>query len=239
MEVNNQLIKILVVDDSDIIRQSLKTFFREYNIDVITCHDGLEGIQEAIEHNPSLIFLDLMMPNFDGVKMLQVLKVLDDLKTIPVIVISGNTNKTNVIASIEAGADRVISKPLQKDLILKNVAEILGEDFLASHKKGNIITEQDNKEIINKLREFFINSFQIKRDGIKHALQSKNNVLMKAIIHEIKGTGGAIGYPELTIISTEIETLLRSSVVDWDLIKIKCDKILSIAAEIESSFICL
>ena len=55
----------------------------------------------------------------------------------------------------------------------------------------------------------------------------------------IKGTGGAVGYPELTTISTEIETLLRSSVVDWDLIKNKCDKILSIAAEIESSFICL
>ena len=108
METNNQIIKILVVDDSDIIRQSLKTFFRDYNIEVITCHDGLEGIQETIEHKPSLIFLDLMMPNFDGVKMLQVLKVLDDLKTIPVIVISGNTNKRNVITSIEVGGDRVI-----------------------------------------------------------------------------------------------------------------------------------
>jgi DNA-binding response OmpR family regulator len=180
-----------------------------------------------------------MMPNFDGVKMLQVLKVLDDLKTIPVIVISGNTNKRNVISSIEAGADRVISKPLQKDVILKNVGEILGEDFLASHKKGNSLTEQDNKDIIHKLREFFINSFQLKRDGIQHALQSKNSVLLRAIIHEIKGTGGAIGYPELTKISTEVETLLRSTNVDWDLIKNKCDKILSIAAEIESSFICL
>jgi DNA-binding response OmpR family regulator len=179
------------------------------------------------------------MPNFDGVKMLQVLKVLEDLKTIPVIVISGNTNKRNVISSIEAGADRVISKPLQKDVILKNVGDILGEDFLASHKKGTSITEQDNKEIINKLREFFVNSFQLKRDGIQHALQSKNNVLLRAIIHEIKGTGGAIGYPELTKISTEVETLLRSTNVDWDLIKNKCDKILSIAAEIESSFICL
>lgn len=239
MEKTDRNITILVVDDSDIIRQSLKTFFRDYNIEVITCHDGLEGIQKSIDYKPSLIFLDLMMPNFDGVKMLQVIKVLDDLKTIPVLVISGNTNKRNVIASIEAGADRVISKPLQKDIILKNVGEILGEDFLASHKKGNIISEQDNKEIIHKLREFFINSFQLKRDGIRHALQSKNNVLLKAIIHEIKGTGGAIGYPELTRISTDIETLLRSTNVDWDLIKNKCDKILSIATEIESSFICL
>ncbi|MBZ0199566.1 MAG: response regulator, partial [Ignavibacteriaceae bacterium] len=116
-------ITVLVVDDSDIIRNSLRNFFQDYNFEVITCHDGLEGIQKTKEHRPSLIFLDLMMPNFDGVKMLQVIKVLDELKNIPVIVISANTNRSNVLASIEAGAERVISKPLQKDVIIKHVNE--------------------------------------------------------------------------------------------------------------------
>ncbi len=135
MENPKQKINILVVDDSDIIRNSLRNFFSEYHLDVITCLNGLEGIQKAIEHKPCLIILDLLMPNFDGIKMLQVIKVIDDLKKIPVIVISGNTNRSNVLASLEAGADRVISKPLQKEVIIKNINEVLVANFLTKLRK--------------------------------------------------------------------------------------------------------
>jgi len=135
MKNDEEKLTILVVDDSDMIRSSLKIFFSDYNIKVITSNDGLDGIQQAVKYKPSLIFLDLMMPSFDGIKMLQVVKVLDDIKLIPVIVISGNTNRTNVIASLEAGAERVISKPLKKAVLLKNINEILGGDFLKEAKK--------------------------------------------------------------------------------------------------------
>ena len=55
MADHSEKIKILVVDDSDIIRYSLKNFFEDYNLEVITCLNGLEGIQKAIEHRPRLI----------------------------------------------------------------------------------------------------------------------------------------------------------------------------------------
>ncbi|RMD49886.1 MAG: response regulator, partial [Ignavibacteria bacterium] len=85
------VIKVLVVDDSDIIKHSLRKFLSEYNFEVFVSNDGLEGIEKARTEKPNLILLDLMMPNFDGLKMLQVLKVFDEIKDIPVIVISGNT----------------------------------------------------------------------------------------------------------------------------------------------------
>ena len=87
---------ILIVDDSDITRNSLKSFFEDYNLEVITCSDGLEGIQKTIEIKPNLIFLDLLMPNLNGVKMLQVMKVIKDIKQIPVIVISGNIQSRTI-----------------------------------------------------------------------------------------------------------------------------------------------
>ncbi len=68
--MNEDKITILIVDDSDIVRHSLKNFFSDYNFEVITCTDGLEGIQKAAESKPAIIFLDLMMPNLDGVKIL-------------------------------------------------------------------------------------------------------------------------------------------------------------------------
>ena len=227
-------VKILVVDDSDIIRYSLKGFFADYNFNVITCTDGLEGVQKAVETKPTLIFLDLMMPNLDGVKMLQVIKVMDDLKDIPVIVISGNTNKRNVLAAIEAGADRVISKPLKKEIIIKTIKELLGEEFLRKTKKTQTFSETDNTEILNQLRKFFVNSFSIKRDGITKAIGTQNKDLLKTIVHEIKGTGGAIGFPQLTKISCEIEEKLTARKIDWASISLQCDQIFSIVKEIEN-----
>lgn len=107
-------IKILVVDDSDVILNLFKEIFGSNSYEVITCSDGLEGIQKAAEEKPDIIFLDLMMPNFDGIKMLQVKKVLKDIQDIPTVVISANTARPNVLAAIEAGADKVVSNLCRK-----------------------------------------------------------------------------------------------------------------------------
>lgn len=225
-------ITVLVVDDSDIIRNSLRNFFQDYNFEVITCHDGLEGIQKTKEYRPSLIFLDLMMPNFDGVKMLQVIKVLDELKNIPVIVISANTNRSNVLAAIEAGAERVISKPLQKDVIIKHVNEILGSDFLSKVKKSKPFTEGENKEILKQLAKFFLNSFPVKRKIIQSSVASKNRDLLKHAVHELRGEGGSIGYMELSKIAGELEDHLAGSAIDWIYINAGCEKIFEIVTQI-------
>lgn len=74
MNDGNKRATILIVDDADIIRYSLKNFFQEYDFDVVTCTDGMEGIKMSAECKPALIFLDLMMPNLDGIKMLQIIK---------------------------------------------------------------------------------------------------------------------------------------------------------------------
>lgn len=233
--MNKEQIKILVVDDSDIIRHSLKIFFSDYNFEVITCLDGLEGIQKAIEHKPCLIFLDLMMPNFDGMKMLQVLRVLDDLKSIPVIVISANTDKKNVMAAIEAGANRVISKPLQKELIVKFVNEILGPDFLNRAKTSKAFSDGEKNEITVHLINFFLKSFEVKRQGILQSIDTKNKDLLKTIVHEIKGTGTTIGYPRLTELSDDIHNRLGVYDIDWNTIRLRCEQLFAVVSEIESA----
>ncbi len=234
MADSTQKITVLVVDDSDIIRNSLKNFFSEYHLDVITCFNGLEGIQKAVEHKPSLIILDLLMPNFDGIKMLQVIKVIEDLKKIPVIVISGNTNRSNVLASLEAGADRVISKPLQKEVIIKNINEVLGKEFLAKAKKSDFVPEINQTEMLYQFRKFFLTSFPLKRNAITSAILNKNKVLLKSVVHEIKGSGSTIGYPQLTKIAGEIENNIDNFTIDWNDLKLKCDEIFSIVKEIEN-----
>lgn len=234
MEQMSNKIRVLVVDDSDIIRHALKTFFEDYNLDVITCTDGLEGLQKAAEFKPNLIFLDLMMPNFDGLKMLQVIKVLDNLKYIPIIVISANTDKRNVLAAIEGGADRVLSKPLQKEMIIKYVNEILGSETLSKSQKKKIISDSEKTDIQKTLLKFFLTSFPEKKKRMEEALQLRNKDLLKMVVHEIRGNGGTIGYDALSALSGEVEDKLASSKFDWPFIDLKCKQIFSLVNEIQN-----
>ncbi|MEI7812248.1 MAG: response regulator [Ignavibacteria bacterium] len=234
MNEQSDKVRVLVVDDSDIIRHALKTFFEDYNFDVMTCLDGLEGLQKAAEFKPNLIFLDLMMPNFDGLKMLQVVKVLDNLKHIPIIVISANTDRRNVLAAIEGGAERVLSKPLQKEMIIKYVNEILGSDALSKSKKKKTISDNEKLEIQKNLISFFINSFPDRKQRMQSALEAKNNGTLKIVVHELRGNGGTIGFQELTELSGEIEDQLIKGDFDWSFIGSKCEQIFNLVREIES-----
>ncbi len=224
---NSQIPIILIVDDSDLIKHSLKSFFNKYNVTIIFCADGLEGIQKSVEIKPHLIFLDLMMPNLDGLKMLKIIKVIEDLKQIPVIVISGNTSKTNVLQAIESGADRVISKPLKQEVILRNVTELLGPDFLRE-KSVNISKPNNDSEILADLKNIFLSSFPAQRQSLTLGLNQKSKEMVSTVIHNLKGAGGSIGIPIISSLCLDIENAIKQTDTDWGYINTKCNQILSI-----------
>ncbi len=237
MNLENDKVKILVIDDADVIRNSLKKFLSEYDVEVLTCNDGLEGLQSAVEIKPQLIFLDLMMPNLDGIKLLRVLKVLDDLKRIPVIIISGHTDKTNVLAAMEAGAEKIVSKPLTKEVLIKAINEVLGNNFLANTKKLAQLSSIEKDQMNRELKKYFINSIVQKKETITQSLNNKNKELLKLIIHELKGSSGTVGYTNISEICREIEGVILSQPSTWQEINVKCQLLLDSLTEIETSLV--
>ena len=235
MEFDNDKIKILVIDDSDIIRSSLKKFLLEYDIEVVTSNDGLEGLQRAIEHRPRLIFLDLMMPNLDGIRLLRVMKVMEELKRIPVIVISGHTDKTNVIAATEAGADKIVSKPLSKEMLIKSINEVLGSNFLGSTKKFINLSFAEKEQMTKELKKYFINSLANKKETLKQSLEHKNRELLRLVVHELKGSSGTVGFHNITDVCREIEELMVSSAHGWKGIESKCGELMECFNQAELS----
>ncbi len=236
MEFDNEKIKILVIDDSDIIRSSLKKFLLEYDIEVITSNDGLEGLQRALEHKPSLIFLDLMMPNLDGIRLLRVMKVMEELKRIPVIVISGHTDKLNVIAATEAGADKIVSKPLSKDVLIRSINDVLGNNFLGRIKKFVNLSFAEKEQMTKELKKYFINSLANKREILKESLDHKNRELLKLVVHELKGSSGTVGYHNITDLCRVIEELIGSSASSWKEIEEKCVELTDLFTQAEMTF---
>ncbi|MDH7605003.1 MAG: response regulator [Melioribacter sp.] len=208
-------VRILVIDDSEVIQSLFKSFLSDYNIEVITCSDGLEGIQKAIEYRPKLIFVDIMMPNLDGLRMIKIIKILDDLKNIPVIVVSGHTDKKNVIAAVEAGAVHVISKPLSKKVLLKGIREALGDDFLINIKKEKSLSSSAKKEILESMKKFFLANVPQKLKIFEESLNAKNINLLKTVAHELKGSSGTLGFNIISNICNSIEELLNEENIDW------------------------
>jgi len=90
--------KILVVEDSNDFRFILETSFSKAGFDVYCAADGLEGLNSAREKKPDLIFLDILMPNIDGIEMARILKG-ENIKT-PIIFLT-NLSDVDHIAKAE------------------------------------------------------------------------------------------------------------------------------------------
>lgn len=216
--------KILIVDDSEITISFLKDLLENYNFEVMTCNDGLEGIQKASELKPDLIILDLMMPNLDGIKTLQVKNVLKDIKDIPVIVISANTDRRNVLAAIDAGASKVISKPLQKDILIDYLSELLNIK-LNDFTENKHFSENEKTEMRLHLRKVFIDSFPEKKNLIHQSIKIKDLNKIKEIAHDLKGAGGLVGLPHISAICSEIEKREIKTATDWVFIEFKFNEL--------------
>ena len=228
---------ILVIDDSDIIRTSMSKLLSEYDVEVLTCSDGLEGLQCAVESKPQLIFLDLLMPNLDGLRLLKVMKVLEDLKHIPVIIISGHTDKTNVLAAMEAGAEKIISKPLTKEALIKAINEVLGNDFLNATKKLAQFSQIEKEKMNKELKKYFANSLGQKKLIIKQSVENKNKELLKLIIHELKGSAGTAGFNQVSELCKEFENALSLPNNTWDDINLLSQNLLTNLTQIEKNLL--
>ncbi len=233
--MNNDRMKILIVDDSDIILNILKEYFSPYNVQVATSRNGLEGIKKAIEVKPNIILLDLLMPNFDGIKMLQVIKLMEELSEIPVIVISGNTDKVNVLTAIEAGADRVLAKPIKREQLTEAVEQLLGKKLPLNANSSGVFAAEIDEGLISQLKKLFVENFRNEKQKLERALNERNPQPLKQFAHNAKSVGSTISYPQLQKINSEIEKILNTSEIDWQIVKIKFNQVASIIKDLENS----
>jgi signal transduction histidine kinase/DNA-binding response OmpR family regulator len=115
---------VLVVEDNPDLRRflcgQLELFYH-----VKDASDGVEGLRMAAELVPDLIISDVMMPNMDGIEMLNRLK--DDVTTshIPVILLTAKSSVENQIQGLKYGADFYITKPFHTDLILASIESLI------------------------------------------------------------------------------------------------------------------
>ncbi len=117
--------KILTVDDSKTIRMIVKKAFKPYNCELLEGENGVEGLATAAKEMPDLIILDITMPVMTGIEMLGKLKAESDLKDIPVIMLTAESGKENVIQIVKMGVKDYIVKPFKGEQLIERAKNIL------------------------------------------------------------------------------------------------------------------
>jgi len=116
--------KILVVEDSFETRDSLTILLELSGYDVIVATDGSEGLAKAIAEAPDLIVTDIRLPGVSGIEMLREFRRNLRHRTVPVLVVTGYS-KEYANDAFAAGADHVISKPVNPEHLLRVVSNLL------------------------------------------------------------------------------------------------------------------
>jgi CheY-like chemotaxis protein len=118
-------LKILTVDDSKTIRTILKKSFQPFDCEVFEAENGVEGLAAAMREKPDLIVLDITMPVMDGKEMLEKLKQEPSVKDIPVIMLTAEAGKDNVMQIVKMGIKDYMVKPFKGELLIQKASKIV------------------------------------------------------------------------------------------------------------------
>jgi twitching motility two-component system response regulator PilG len=108
-------VKVLVIDDSNTIRRSAELFLRQAGYEVILAEDGFDALSKITDHEPQVIFVDIMMPRLDGYQTCALIKQNPRLKSTPVIMLSSKDGVFDRARGRLAGSDRYLTKPFTRE----------------------------------------------------------------------------------------------------------------------------
>lgn len=111
-------LKILVVDDSKTIRRTAETLLSKEGCQVFTAIDGFDALSKIADHQPDLIFVDIMMPRLDGYQTCSLIKHNKVFRETPVIMLSSKDGLFDRARGRIVGSEQYLTKPFTKDELL-------------------------------------------------------------------------------------------------------------------------
>ena len=173
----NDNIKILVVDDEEDILEFLSYNLRAEGYDVIVADNGILAIELAKQEQPSLIILDVQMPDMDGITTCEEIREIPSLKETVVTFLTARSEDYSQIAGFEAGADDYITKPIRPKVLVSRVKALLKrrgitKDTNAIIELGDIFIDKEKhltiykgQQVIFAKKEFKLLKLLISKPG--------------------------------------------------------------------------
>ncbi len=115
--------KVLVIDDSNTIRRSAEIFLKQGGYEVVLAEDGFDALSKVNDHEPDVIFCDILMPRLDGYQTCAIIKRNPRFTHTPVIMLSSKDGLFDKARGRMVGSQDYLTKPFTKDQLLQAVAQ--------------------------------------------------------------------------------------------------------------------
>jgi two-component system chemotaxis response regulator CheY len=121
--------RVLIVEDSPTMRQLLVFALKRLkSVDVVEAQDGMDGLRKVTSDHFDLALVDINMPVMDGLKLISLIRGEDDLRQMPICVITTEGAQEDRDRALALGADEYLTKPIQANKVLKVVKSLLKLD---------------------------------------------------------------------------------------------------------------
>jgi twitching motility two-component system response regulator PilG len=111
-------VKVLVIDDSNTIRRSAEIFLKQGGYEVLLAEDGFDALSKVNDHDPDLIFCDILMPRLDGYQTCAIIKRNQKFAGVPIIMLSSKDGLFDKARGRIVGAEQYLTKPFTRDELL-------------------------------------------------------------------------------------------------------------------------
>ena len=140
---------VLIVEDEQNIVDILAFNLSREGYDTMEAYDGATGLQLALEHNPDLILLDLMLPEMNGFEVCR--RIRETGSTTPVLMLTAREEETDKVFGLEIGADDYITKPFSmRELLARVKTNIRRSDMTPAVSVAPVKLESDKRLVIDK-----------------------------------------------------------------------------------------
>ena len=196
--MDNESIKILLVDDEPDILEIVGYHLNKENYQVFTASTGIEAVSMAEKKKPHLILLDIMMPEMDGIEACEIIRRTEGLEDTLITFLTARGEDYSQMAGFDAGADDYITKPIKPKVLVSKVKALLRrlkneeQEVVDIFKVGEIVINREEYKIINKGEEIVLPR---KEFELLALLTSKPNKVFKreVILDKVWGNEVVVG----------------------------------------------
>lgn len=171
--------KLMIIEDSQIIREELKSLLTRYGYEVITSENFENIIEDIKSENPDLILLDINLPVYDGFYICR--EVRKNLN-IPIIIVTSRDSEIDELMSMNLGADDFVTKPYNTQILLARISAVIKRTYNDS-SNTDILTYKDlNLDLSKGIITAFDKSVELSKNEMKilaYLMKNKETIVSR------------------------------------------------------------
>jgi chemotaxis protein histidine kinase CheA/ActR/RegA family two-component response regulator len=117
--------KILLADDSVVLRNTLVHMLKHANYVVLEARDGLEALEQLVQHVPDVFLLDVEMPNLNGYDLLGIMHLYPSLAGVKIIMLTSRSSEKHIQHAMDLGAHAYLTKPCSQEMLVETIQKLL------------------------------------------------------------------------------------------------------------------